>query len=60
MAVWEEMSNRFIPTPNEGKWRSIAQGFNKYPNFPNCVGAVDDKLIHIEKQGRSGSLMLEF
>jgi hypothetical protein len=36
MAVWEAMSNRFIPTPNEGKWRSIAQGFNKHANFPTC------------------------
>jgi hypothetical protein len=54
MAVWEAMSNRFIPTPNEGKWRSIAQGFNKHANFPNCVGAVDGKLICKEKPGRNG------
>jgi hypothetical protein len=56
MAVWEAMSNRFIPTPNEGKWRLIAQGFNTHANFPNCVGAVDGKLIRIEKPGRNGSL----
>jgi hypothetical protein len=56
MAVWEAMSNRFIPTPNERKWRSIAQGFNKHANFHNCVGAVDGKLIRIEKPGQSGSL----
>jgi hypothetical protein len=49
MAVWEAMSNRFLPTPNEGKWRSIAQGFNNHANFPNCVGAVDGILIRIEK-----------
>jgi hypothetical protein len=56
MAVWEAVSNRFIPTPNEGKWRSTAQGFNKHANFPNYVGAVDGKLIRLEKPGRSGSL----
>jgi hypothetical protein len=58
MAVWEAMSNRFIPTLNEGKWRSIAQGFNKHAHFPNCVGAVDGKLIRIEKQGEVGQYTL--
>jgi hypothetical protein len=51
MAVWEAMSNRCTPTPNERKWRSIAQGFNKHANSSNCVGAVDGKLIHVEKPG---------
>jgi hypothetical protein len=23
MAVWEAVSNRFIPTPDEGKWRAV-------------------------------------
>jgi hypothetical protein len=60
MAVWEAMSNRFIPTPNEGKWRSLAQGFNKHANFLNCVGAVGGKLIRIEKPRRSGSLYVNY
>jgi hypothetical protein len=59
IAVWEAMSNRFIPTPNEGKWRSIA-GFNKHSNFPNCVGAVDGKLIRTEKPGQGGSLYFNY
>jgi hypothetical protein len=50
MAVWETMCNRFIPT-HERKLRSIAQGFNKHANFPNCVGAADGNLIRIEKPG---------
>jgi hypothetical protein len=44
MTVWETMSNRFTPTPNEEKWRSITQGFNKHANFPNCVGTVDGNI----------------
>jgi hypothetical protein len=60
MAVWEAMSNKFIPTPDEGKLRSIAQGFNKHANFPNCVATVDGKFIHIEKPGRSGSLYFNY
>jgi hypothetical protein len=39
MAVWEAVSNRFIHTPIEGKWRSIAQGFNKHANFHRETGA---------------------
>jgi hypothetical protein len=51
MAVWEAMSNRFIPTPNEGKWRSISQGFNKHANFPNCVGAVNGQTYSHRETG---------
>jgi hypothetical protein len=60
MAVWEAVNNRFIPTPNEGKWRSVAQSFNKCANFPNCAGPVDGKLIRIEKPGRSGPLYFNY
>jgi hypothetical protein len=61
MAVCEAMSNRFIPTPNKGKWKSIAQGFKKkHANFPNCVGAVDGKLIRTEKPGRGASLYFNY
>jgi hypothetical protein len=56
MAVWEVVSNR----PNEGKWRWIAQCFNKHANFPNCVGEVDGKLIRIERPGRGGSLYCNY
>jgi hypothetical protein len=51
---------RFILTPNEGKWRSIAEGFNKHADFPNCVEAVDGKLIRIEKPERCGSLYVNY
>jgi hypothetical protein len=61
-AIWEAMSNRCIPTRNEEKWRSIAEaeGFNKHANFPNCVGAVDGKHIHMVKLGRRGSLYFHY
>jgi hypothetical protein len=60
MAVWEAMGDRFIPTPNEGKWRSIAQGFNEHANFSNYVGAVDGTLIRIAKPGRHGPLYVNY
>jgi hypothetical protein len=42
------------------KNRSIVEGFNKHANFPNCVGAVDGKLIRTEKPGQSGSLYFNY
>jgi hypothetical protein len=60
MAVWEARINCCIPTPNEGKGSSVAQSFNKDANFPNCVGAVDGKLIRVEKLGRSGPLYFNY
>jgi hypothetical protein len=60
MTVWEAMGDSFIPTPKEGKWRSIAQGFNEDANFSNCVGAVDGKLIRIAKPGRHGPLYVTY
>jgi hypothetical protein len=54
------MSYRFIPTSNEETWRSTTHGFNKYANFPNCVGAVDGKLVRIQKPGRSRSFYFNY
>lgn len=36
-----------IPVPDKKKWKSIAQKFETYANFPNCLGAVDGKHIRI-------------
>ena len=29
------------------KWEEVSEGFTKYANFPNCVGAIDGKHIRI-------------
>nr|CAH7719693.1 unnamed protein product [Callosobruchus chinensis] len=39
--VWKIMKNECMPDPTEEKWREIAINFEKYANFPNCIGAVD-------------------
>lgn len=33
--------------PSTEEWMEIARGFEKYTNFPNCIGAVDGKHIRI-------------
>nr|CAI5837356.1 unnamed protein product [Callosobruchus analis] len=46
--------------PTEEKWREIAINFEKYANFPNCIGAVDGKHIRIVKPINSGSLCYNY
>jgi hypothetical protein len=52
MAVWEG----FPPTPQDGRWRSLAQGCNVHAHCSIRVGAVAGNLIRMEKPGRRGSL----
>nr|CAI5842953.1 unnamed protein product [Callosobruchus analis] len=49
-----------MPDPTEEKWREIAINFEKYANFPNCIGAVDGKHIRIVKPINSGSLCYNY
>ena len=37
-----------MPAPLEDKWKSIAGEFHERWNFPNCIGAIDDKHIMIQ------------
>nr|CAI5842950.1 unnamed protein product [Callosobruchus analis] len=58
--VWKIMKNECMPDPTEEKWREIAINFEKYANFPNCIGAVDGKHIRIVKPINSGSLCYNY
>lgn len=40
---------------NEEKWREIAGNFFTKTNFPNCVGAIDGKLVRIKNPDGAGS-----
>ena len=41
-------------------WRKIASGFEHHWQFPNCLGAVDDKHITIEAPINSGSQFFNY
>lgn len=46
--------------PSTEEWAEIARGFEKYTNFPNCIGAVDGKHIRIIKPLDSGSMFYNY
>lgn len=46
--------------PTKDEWRRIAEGFEKFTNFPNCIGAIDGKHIRIMKPIESGSLYYNY
>lgn len=45
-----------MPVPDTEKWLSIAEGFKKKANFPNCIGAIDGKHIRLVQPRHSGSM----
>lgn len=46
--------------PTKEKFEEISKGFEKYTNFPNCIGAIDGKHIRIIKPVESGSLYYNY
>lgn len=44
----------------EKRWKEIAEGFEKYSQFPNCLGAIDGKHVRIRKSRMSGSLFYNY
>ncbi|KAL4706681.1 hypothetical protein ACJJTC_014436 [Scirpophaga incertulas] len=39
--IWKKLKDRVMKVPSTEEWMEIATGFEKYTNFPNCIGAVD-------------------
>ncbi|XP_052745448.1 uncharacterized protein LOC112049627 [Bicyclus anynana] len=59
-ALWEKVTKNVMPEPSEDIWKKIAKDFEKYANFPNCIGAIDGKHIRITKPKDSGSLYYNY
>lgn len=45
--MWEELNQKLRYYPNDKRWESIAEEFEKPWNFPNCVDAIDGMYITI-------------
>ncbi|XP_069616266.1 uncharacterized protein [Ranitomeya imitator] len=55
LVLWNVLRDEFIPLPTLDMWLEIAEKFWSVCDFPNCLGAVDGKHIHIIKPARTGS-----
>ena len=60
MAIWDVLALIYIPVPTEDKWKSIADEFYRRCNFPNCIGAIDDKHVMVQCPFISGSLFYNY
>ncbi len=55
-AIWRCLQKECLPTPKKESWENISTKFQKYLNFPNCLGAVDGKHIRIMNPTNSSSM----
>ncbi|XP_039748215.1 protein ALP1-like [Pararge aegeria] len=55
-SLWNKLVNIVMPEATEDIWKTIARDFERYANFPNCIGAIDGKHIRVIKPVDSGSL----
>ena len=58
--IWEKMKTTCLPVMTKEKWGEVAQGFEKYANFPNCIGAIDGKHIRVIKPAETESLYYNY
>lgn len=54
-AIWSVLQEEFLKFPDEDSWKTIAEEFGSFWNFPLCVGAIDGKHITIRAPANSGS-----
>ncbi|KAM4541691.1 putative nuclease HARBI1 [Odontesthes bonariensis] len=59
-AIWDALVEEYMPTPTAEDWRSIAEGFRRRWDFPNCVGSIDGKHVVCKAPGKSGSLFFNY
>lgn len=60
-ALWESMSATHMKTPmSPQEWKDVAADFNKYWNFPHCLGSIDGKHCNIQAPNNSGSAFFNY
>lgn len=45
--LWAKLKPLYLSVPLCQQWQNVALGFQTWWNFPNCLGAVDGKHVHI-------------
>jgi hypothetical protein len=59
-AIWKKRSPTELPQPTEEIWKNIEEEFYLIWQFPNCIGAIDEKHTEIQALHNSGSLFLNY
>ena len=54
--MWSQLRDVHLKKPNENTWKDVSAKFKNKANFPNRIGAVDGKHIHITHPPNTGSL----
>lgn len=56
IAIWKVLQPRVLRRPDQAQMKTIADEFMWKWNFPNCVGVIDGKHIHLDAPPNSGSV----
>jgi hypothetical protein len=56
LSIWFVMRPECIPKRTKEQWKLIALEFERRPNFPHRLRAVDGKYIRVIRPEHSGSL----
>jgi hypothetical protein len=48
-SIWNCLKTTEMPEKTKDNWMNIANDFYLRMQFPNCIGAVDGKHVHIKK-----------
>ena len=59
-AIWMELKDTHMKTPERRDWELIEEGFRTKWNFPNYCGAIDGKHVNIQAPKNSGSLFFNY
>lgn len=46
-AIWEVLQAESFPELTRQGWKNIAERYQNYSQFPNCLGAIDGKHVRI-------------
>ncbi len=56
-ALWDVLQPMYLKTPDSTvMWNNVMEGFEKYWNYPHCVGAIDGKHCQVLAPEKSGTL----
>ncbi|XP_073435274.1 uncharacterized protein [Dendrobates tinctorius] len=53
--IWSRLHQVVMPEPKKEDWLRLSCGFEDTCQFPQCIGALDGKHIHVHKPPNSGS-----